>query len=66
MTFNDLKLGMKFKLYDEDYGEYFVTCKIVKINKDFKFISVDFDDFNNITVYGHYDKPIYKFMEFIK
>ncbi len=70
MIFNDLKLGMQFKLYSEVFPEEFSICKIIAIDKKFtsssierQYILVDFDDVNQTTVYGKLDNPIHKFMK---
>jgi len=70
LTFNDLKLGMQFKLYSEDFPVEFSICKIIAIDKKFtsssierQYILVDFDDLNQTTVYGKLNEPIHKFMK---
>ena len=72
LTFNDLKLGMQFKLYSQDNAT-FVICKIMTIDNTFhnseikrNYILVDFDDINQTTVYGKLNDPIHKFMEYLK
>jgi hypothetical protein len=66
MTFNDLKLGMQFKLYSEDNQLEFSICKILVIYDYSDYRSITFDDVNSTTVYGNYEKPLHNFMEFLK
>ncbi|CAB4241001.1 hypothetical protein UFOVP22_41 [uncultured Caudovirales phage] len=65
MTFNDLKLGMQFKLYSQD-NDTFTICKIIDINYFENYKTITFDDKNSTTVYGAYTKPIHNFMQYIK
>lgn len=65
MTFNDLKLGMRFMLFNQDNPIEYTICKILGITNKGNYILVDFDDLNKTTVYGKLNEPIYKFMKFL-
>ena len=65
MTFNDLKLGMQFMLFNQDTLIEYNICKIIAINNKPGYILVDFDDSNKTTVYGKLNVPLHKFMKFL-